>query len=160
MIKIGTQVREGNVHGQEVFMFTDNSTFEFSFYREYSTSWKLSAIILRLYHAIRDGDLILHVINVAGTHMKAWGVYGLSRGDLLEGMMVGLDSLSFIPLSEGSSERSKGKVEDWVRSWWKDSEGKTPWGNLPLMEVTNDKLFDLHKVEGPRLWMPPRQQWR
>ena len=28
-------------------------------------------------------------------------------------------------------------------------------GNVPLTEVTKDNLFNLHKVEGPRLWMPP-----
>ena len=70
-------------------------------------------------------------------------------------MMAGLDPLSFIPLSEGSNKRSKGKVEDWVRSWWKDLEGKKPWENLPLTEVTKDNIFDLHKVEGQRLWMSP-----
>ena len=43
----------------------------------------------------------------------------------------------------------------WIRSWWKDSEGKEPLGDTPLTEVTKDNLFDLHKVEGPRLWMPP-----
>ena len=58
--------------------------------------------------------------------MKAWGVDGLSRGGLLEGMMAGLDPLSVIPLVEGSNERSRGKVEDWVRSWWKELEGKIP----------------------------------
>ena len=60
--KIETLVWERKVHGQEVFLFMDNSTFEFTYYKGYSTSWKLSAIILRLYQAIRDGDLILHVI--------------------------------------------------------------------------------------------------
>ena len=138
-----------------MFLFADNSTFEFTFYRGYSTSWKLSAIILRLYQAIRDGDLILHVIHVAGTRMKVCGVDGLSRGDLLEGMMVGLDPTLFIPLAEGSNKRSRGKAEDWVRSWWKDLEGKKPCGNLALTVVTEDNLFNLHKVEGPRLWMPP-----
>ena len=99
-------------------------------------AWKLSAIILWLYQAIQDVDLILHVIHVAGTRMKAWGVYGLSRGDLLEGMMAGEDPLSFIPLSEGIIERSKGRVDKRIKSWWKDSEGKEPWGEMILTEVT------------------------
>ena len=43
--------------------------------------------------------------------MKAWGVDGLSRGDLLEGMMAGQDPLSFIPLSE---EPIKGPKEVWT----------------------------------------------
>ena len=43
--------------------------------------------------------------------MKAWGVDGLSRGNLLEGTMDGEDPLSFIPLSEGANKRSK---EGWT----------------------------------------------
>ena len=26
---------------------------------------------------------------------------------------------------------------------------------MTLTEVTKDNMFDLHKVEGPKLWMPP-----
>ena len=158
MIKIEVLVKEGEIQGQEVFLlvlFTENSTFEFTYYKGYSSSWKLSAIILRLYQAIRDGDLILHVIHMAGTRMKAWGVEGLSRGDLLEGMISGEDPFSFIPLAEGANERLQGKVGAWVRSWWKDLDRKTPWGEMPLTEVTKDNLFDLDTVEGPQLWMPP-----
>ena len=91
--------------------------FGFTYYRGYSTSWKLSAIILQLYQAICNGDLILHVIYVAGTCMKALGLEGLSRGDLLEGMMEGEDPLTFILLTKGANERSQGRVEEWVRSW-------------------------------------------
>ena len=83
---------------------------------------------------------------MAGTQIKAWGVDGLSRGYLLEGMMAGQDLLSFIPLSEGANERSKGRVDKWIRSWWKHSEGKEPWGDMPLTEVTKYNLFDLHNV--------------
>ena len=129
-----------------MFLFTDNSTFEFTYYKGYSMSWKLSAIILKLYQAIHDGDLILHVIHVAGTCMKTWGVDGLSRGELLEGMMSGEDPLSFIPMAKGANERSQGKVGAWVRSWWKDSDRKRPWGDMPLTEVTKDNLFDLDMV--------------
>ena len=116
--KIECLVREWKVQGQEVFLSTDNSMFEFTYYRGYSMPWKLSAIILRLYQDIRDGDLILCVMHVAGTRMKvkAWGVNGLSRGDLLEGMMAGQDLLSFIPLLEGVIEKSKGRVDRWIRS--------------------------------------------
>ena len=34
-----------------------------------------------------------------------------------------------------------------------DSKGKQLWENTILTEVIN--LFDLHKLEGPRLWIPP-----
>ena len=36
----------------------------------------------------REGGLILHVIHIAGTRIKNRGVDGLSRGDLLDGMMT------------------------------------------------------------------------
>ena len=66
------------------------------------------------------------MIHGAGTWMKAWRVDGLSRGDLLEGMIDGKDLLLFIPLSEGANERSKGRMDRWIRSWWKDTDGKEP----------------------------------
>ena len=92
--------------------------------------------------------------------MKAWGVDGFSRRDLLEGMMAGQDPFLFIHLLEGANERSKGRVDRWIRSRWKDSEGKEHWGDTPLTEVTKDNMSGLHKVEGPRLWMPRQPQWR
>ena len=103
----------------------DNSTSESTYYQGYSTSWKLSGIILWIYQAIQDGVLIFHVIHVAGTRMKAWGIHGLSRGNLLEGIMAGEDPLSFVSLADGADKRFKGKVGKCVRSWWKESE----WGN-------------------------------
>ena len=100
-----------------MFLFTDNSMFEFTYYKGYSTSWKLSAIILQLNPVITDGDLILHVIHVSETRMEAWGVDGLSRGDFLESMMAVEDPLSFIPLAEGANDRYRGRVGEWIRSW-------------------------------------------
>ena len=54
--------------------------------------------------------------------MKIWVVDGLSRWDLLEGMMAREDPLSFVPLARGADKRSNGKVGKWIRSWWKDTE--------------------------------------
>ena len=70
----------GDIKGQEVFLFADNSTFESTYYQEYSTSWKLLGIILRLYQAIQDRALIPHVIYVAKTQTKAWGQMGYQEG--------------------------------------------------------------------------------
>ena len=150
--------------GQEVFLFTDNMVFESTFYKGHSkTSSKLSGIILRLRKAERDGGLVLHVIHVAGTRMKDWGVDGLSRGDLLEGMLAGKDPLSFIPLSKGANERSEGRVAQWVKSWWRGGgpvkrggkKKSKPWLGAELEEITKEKMFELHKTQRPRLWMPP-----
>ncbi|KAL7527171.1 hypothetical protein ACHAXR_001836 [Thalassiosira sp. AJA248-18] len=148
--KMESLVATESMEGREVFVFTDNSVFESTFYKGHSQDKKLSDIIFRLHKATRDGGLILHVIHVAGTRMKSWGVDGLSRGDLLDGMMDGQDPLSFISLAEeGANERSGGHVKEWVNSWWND------WGHIPLVEVGKDQWFELKEVDGARLWMPP-----
>ena len=146
MTRIKSLVGSREVQRQEVFMLTDRLTFESTYYKGYSTFWKLLRIILRLYQAIRDGSLLFHVIQVDGTRMEIWGVDGLPRGYLLEGMAERKDPLLFVPLAE--------KVGKLVSSWWRDSEGKKPWGNMDPTDVTKDNLFDLYKVKGPRLWMP------
>lgn len=153
VMRIETLVEEGTAVNHEVFVFTDNQVFESCFYKGYSkTSPKLANIILKLYKASRDGHLVLHVIHVAGTRMKAWGVDGLSRGDLLDGMMAGENPLSFIPLALGADERAEGRVGRWIRSWWQD-RGGDPWGQRELVEITKDNMFELPSLEADRLWM-------
>ena len=98
---------------------------------------------------------MLHVIHVAGTRMKAWGVDGLSRADLLDGMMAGEDPLSFIPLDKGAGQRSEGRVQEWIRKWWGGGEGAKPALGAALVEVTKEMMFELNTVEGARLWVPP-----
>ena len=49
-------------------------------------------------------DMRLHFCHVAGTRMIDQGTDGLSRGDLLERVMLGKSMLSFIPLSKGAVE--------------------------------------------------------
>ena len=55
MLRLEGLVRDGTVKGHEVFMFTDNSVFESSYYRGHSTSEKLSDITFRLHRAVRGG---------------------------------------------------------------------------------------------------------
>ena len=98
--------------------------------------------------------MILHILNISGRRMKASGIDGLLRGDLLEGMMSGKAPLKFIPWGKGADERSGGKVSEWVRSWWTTKKGDN-WGGFPLVSVTADNLFELHKEGGARLWMLP-----
>ena len=52
--------------------------------------------------------------------MKRAGVYGLSRGDILEGMITGQNPFEYIPLNELAGERSGGQVVSWINYWWKD----------------------------------------
>ena len=86
----------------EVFVLTDNSAFEGSYYKGHSTSRELSDIVFRLYKAQRSGGFILHVLHISGKSMKATGVDGLSRGDHTEGMMAGEDPMSFLPFHLGA----------------------------------------------------------
>lgn len=67
--------------GMEIFVFTDNSSFEGTFFKGHSTSRKLTAIILRLRQMQRRTGSVIHVIHIAGTRMKECGIDGLSRGD-------------------------------------------------------------------------------
>lgn len=135
--------------GREVFLITDNEVFERTYYKGHSTSKLLTGIIFQLRMAERDGGVKVHVVHVAGTRMKRMGIDGLSRGDLMEGMMAGQDPLSFFPFDEGANDRSGGKVKRWVDSWWKE------WDGGPLVEMTPDLWFEARHVEGARLWMPP-----
>ena len=103
VLRLEAMVEEGRAAGHEVFMFTDNYVFMSCYYKGHLVSEKLPDIIFRLHKVERDGDFRLHVIHMAGTRMKSWGIDGLSRGDLMEGMMAGKDPLSFIPLAEGAN---------------------------------------------------------
>jgi hypothetical protein len=91
---------KGRLTGAEVLVFTDNSTFEGCFFKGHSTSEKLTDIILRLRQLQQRAGVQMHVIHIAGTRMKVVGIDGLSRGNLLEGMMKSGTALwSFLPLS-------------------------------------------------------------
>ena len=58
-------------------------------------------------------------VHVAGTRMIEQGTDGLSRGDLLEGVMQGNSIFKYIPLNESALIRHP-PLESWIRSW---SEG-------------------------------------
>ena len=57
------------------------------------------------------------MIHIAGTRMKRAGIDGLSRGDFLEGMMKGIDPLTYISLDETAEERMEAPVSAWVKTW-------------------------------------------
>ena len=150
---------KGGLSDAEIFIYTDNFVFESCYYKGYSkTSPELSDVILRLYKAAREGGLTLHVIWIAGTRMKEIGVDGLSRGDMLDGIMAGMDPVNLVPISQGADQRSAGAVTRWIRGWWKQAQ--TPgcaetFGQAPLVEVTKDNMFELRNVVGSRLWVLP-----
>ena len=94
---------------------------------------------------------ILNVIHVAGERMKRLGIDGLSRGDLLEGMMTNQNPLDFIYLNKSADERLGGRVVSWINSWWKDSTGAA-WGGRDLKRLSPYDLFAFQTQDRPRLW--------
>ena len=77
---------------------TNNQVFEGCFYKGNSNSRKLNGLVLRLRLVDMVTGFILHIIHMAGTRMKILGIDGLSRVDILEGMITGQNPLDFIPL--------------------------------------------------------------
>jgi hypothetical protein len=80
---------EGRLGDVEIFIFTDNSSFEGTFFKGHSTSRKLTGIILRLRKLqLRTGSVI-HVIHIAGTRMKECGIDSGSPGLFASGPVSG-----------------------------------------------------------------------
>jgi hypothetical protein len=80
---------EGGLGDVEIFIFTDNSSFEGTFFKGHSTSRKLTGIILRLRKLqLRTGSVI-HVIHIAGTRMKECGIDSGSPGLFASGPVSG-----------------------------------------------------------------------
>jgi hypothetical protein len=116
-------------------MFTDNMVSENAFYRGTSSSPILFELVMRLRLLEMHGGWKLHVIRITGKRMIQQGADGLSRGYIMYGGMRGVDMLSFVPLVNGSDERSR-SLKRWVHTWWKiDSPAKwlTQEGWLDLL---------------------------
>ena len=143
-------VEDGTMQDQELFVFTDNWVFENCYYKGHSASEKLSDVILRLHLAQRSGRLRLHVIHVAGTRMKEWGVDGLSRADYLDGFLAHGDPMAMVPVGQCALTRSDDhRLRTWVEGWWNG------WLGTTLTLLTPDHWFQLWRVPGPRLWVSP-----
>ena len=166
--KVEEMAAKGILTEKELWIFTDNWTYEGTFFKGYSTSEKLTGIIFRLRMVERRTGCIIHVVHIAGTRMKEAGIDGLSRQDFVEGIMGGANPWSYIPLNEDADSRSEGRVLKWVNSWWHDEAGEA-WcaprekrgkGNTRgesegLARLEPEDWFRLHEVKGHRLWIPP-----
>lgn len=141
------QVEDGRIKGAEVFLFTDNSTAEAVFFKGNSSSKPLFDLMLRLRKVEMDGQLLLHVVHVAGTRMVEEGADGGSRGDLTQGAMAGHSVIDFVPLHLSALERSP-TLEPWIRSWWDEERGD-------LVTLEPEGWFDEGQKDGCFLWAPP-----
>ena len=108
------EARKGTLKSSEVFFFTDNSTVERCFYK--GSSSKLLDLVIRLRRLEMAHSLRLHISHVSGKRMIAWGVDGISRGQMNEGVMAGQPMLAFIPLHKTPIQMSD-SLMGWVKSW-------------------------------------------
>lgn len=92
---------------------------EACFYKGTSNSIPLFNLILRMRRVELRGGLKINLIHVSGRMMIAQGSDGLTRGNLLEEVMVGENMLNFIPLHLTAIERSSSLL-GWLESWAPD----------------------------------------
>jgi hypothetical protein len=134
------------IHNVELFMFTYNMVSENEFYRGTSRSPILFELVLPLRLLEMHGGWKLHVIHISGKRMIQKGTDGLSRGDMMSGVMGGVEMLSFVPLGKGADE-SSGSLNHWVHTWWKSYS--------PAKWLTSEGWFYLLARQGWFVWCPP-----
>ena len=120
------KLAEEELNGKEIFLFTDNSTAEWVYYRGSSSSKKLHKLMGAMrYLELKEGCKI-HVIHVSGERMKSQGADGFSRGDMLEGVMQQGNILTFVPLHLTAFKRDGGmRLLHWIKGWSSD-RGRSP----------------------------------
>jgi hypothetical protein len=130
----------------ELFMLAYNMVSENAFYRGTSSSPILFELVLRLDLLEIHGGWKLQVIHISGKRMIQKIMDGLSRGDMMSGVMGGADMLPFVPLEKGADERS-GNLKHWAHTWWR-SDSPTKWLNP-------EGWFDLSARQVWFVWCPP-----
>ena len=140
---------EGLLKEAELFLFTDNTVAEASYYNGGSNKNKeLDGLVFRLWKLQMKGDFTLHIYHVSGTRMIESGIDGLSRGDKLEGVSKGHHILKYIPIHLSPMERSR-MIKPWIESWWDSG-----WGTLTWM--SDEDWFDKSMMAGNFVWdIPP-----
>ena len=111
-------VTQEDCRGMELFLFTDNSVAEACVYKGTSSNKHLFELVLELKELELENQFKVHVIHVAGTRMIAQGTDGLSRGNLLEGVMQTCNMMSWIPLHL-SATQTQSNLFDWIKTWVK-----------------------------------------
>jgi hypothetical protein len=170
------EVRERGLCDCEIFLFTDNTTAEAAYWKGTSKSEWLFDLVLRLRLLEMNNDLIIHVIHVAGTRMKAQGTDGISRGDKSMGVMRGIPMEQFCPLHKTAFERSPA-LKTWLtaatkglepvflepKDWFLQGQGagNYVWSPAPaaadvvveqLGKARHKRPTSLHLIVAPRLF--------
>ena len=113
VVRLELEASMGKLEGVEVFLFTDNSTTEAAFFNGTTSSKTLFDLVLRLKDLQMKFSAKIHLIHVAGSRMIEQGTDGISRGNLMEGVMTGKSMLSFVPIHLTAIERSKSLLR-WI----------------------------------------------
>ena len=90
--------RGGGEGETELFFFIDNCVFESVFFEGTPKRPLFFESALHLHKIYMKVLLILHVVHLSGTRMIESGIYVLSRGNDLGGIIQDIDTLNFIPL--------------------------------------------------------------
>ena len=164
VIRLEAEAAIGNLQGSEVFLFTDNEAAQSCYHNGTSTSKLLFGLVVRLRKLELSEGLRLHIIHVSGNRMIAQGTDGVSRGNMMEGVLTGRKMLSYVPIHLAAVDRSQ-KLLEWVRSWcgqrnitplsptewfWEGQGlGKEAWINC------DGQKFPMRSKERVFLWCPP-----
>jgi hypothetical protein len=157
--------KSNNLSGTEIHFFTDNSTAETAYFKGSSTSELLHELVTRLRALEMEAGCKVILVHVSGERMKWQGTDGLSRGNLLEGVMKGENMLTYVPLHLPALERSP-KLLAWIRSWIEIEEGlklevlkPEDWfcrgHDLDKGKVSHVGLYYPTYKSGIFLWQPP-----
>ena len=143
---------KGDLEGREVFIFTDNMVSETIASKGSSKSEDLYHLVVRVYKLEMRYKCSIKFIHVAGTRMIQQGTDGLSRGDMVEGVMQGLPMLSFISLHKDAFQVSpplKLKIQETFQGYGNEVEFLTPSG---WFERGHDFWGSRRNCDG--IWMP------
>ena len=140
---IREEARLGRLVGFDVWLTTDNSTAEASFYKGRSSSPELDAMILELRLLAIAGNFVVHLVHIAGTRMIELGIDALSRGELHLGALADATVARVIPLHLHPLERSEG-LSHWLSLW------------IPSYEVASPEDWFYNAHEGGRYDIPTR----
>jgi hypothetical protein len=145
---IREEARLGRLIGCEVWLTTDNSTAEASFYKGRSSSPDLDAMVLELRLLAIAGNFVLRLVHIAGTRMIELGIDALSRGELHLGALADASLSRVIPLHLHPLERAEGLIH-WLSSW------------LPAFNVASPDDWFYQAQEGGRYDIPsqPLDPW-
>jgi hypothetical protein len=146
VVRMEELVEDETLKECEVFIFTDNSTAESVYCKGNSSSELLFDLMHRLRRLEMKGNVILHMVHVAGTRMVAEGADGSSRGDHQTGVMSGEAILEYVPLHVSAHE-AEPKLVDWLKSCWDFKRG-------PLEHLTPEGWFSAAMNGGNYLWTP------